>query len=105
MPASLGQGDKSYARAASESRAWHHVGAMPPFGTLYDLNVYVDRPLTEDNGIVSQMGAHREAINMRYRTLRPSSRQRWRSSIGLGLALLMAVDQSLASQASRGRAP
>lgn len=42
------------------------VGAMPPFGILYGLPVYVDRALTEDEEIVFQAGTHSEAIRMRY---------------------------------------
>jgi Ala-tRNA(Pro) deacylase len=42
------------------------VGAMPPFGNLYGLDVYVDRSLTEDDRIVFQAGTHSEAIRMRY---------------------------------------
>ncbi len=42
------------------------IGAMPPFGNLYGLEVYVDRSLTEDEEIVFQAGTYREAIRMRY---------------------------------------
>lgn len=42
------------------------VGAMPPFGNLYGLDVYVDRSLIEDDRIVFQAGTHSEAIRMRY---------------------------------------
>jgi len=42
------------------------VGAMPPFGNLYGLDVYVDRSLTEDEEIVFQAGTHHDAIRMRY---------------------------------------
>jgi Ala-tRNA(Pro) deacylase len=42
------------------------VGAMPPFGTLYGLPVYVDHSLTKDEEIVFQAGNHSEAIRMRY---------------------------------------
>ena len=42
------------------------VGAMPPFGNLYGLEVYVDRSLAEDEDIVFQAGTHVEAIRMRY---------------------------------------
>jgi Ala-tRNA(Pro) deacylase len=42
------------------------VGAMPPFGNLYGLDVYADRSLTEDEQIVFQAGNHSEAIRMRY---------------------------------------
>ncbi|GJL54019.1 MAG: deacylase [Nitrospirales bacterium] len=41
-------------------------GAMPPFGNLYGLDVYVDRSLTEDEEIVFQAGTRHEAIRMRY---------------------------------------
>lgn len=42
------------------------LGAMPPFGTLYGIPVYVDQSLTEDDEIVFQAGNHSEAIRMRY---------------------------------------
>jgi Ala-tRNA(Pro) deacylase len=42
------------------------VGAMPPFGNLYGLDVYVDRSLTEDDEIVFQAGTHTDTIRMRY---------------------------------------
>ena len=42
------------------------LGAMPPFGILYGLPVYVDQSLTEDEHIVFQAGTHSEAIRMRY---------------------------------------
>lgn len=41
------------------------IGAMPPFGNLYGLPVYVARPLTEDEEIVFNAGTHREAIRMK----------------------------------------
>ena len=42
------------------------LGAMPPFGHLYGLPVYVDQSLVEDEEIVFQAGTHSEAIRMRY---------------------------------------
>ena len=42
------------------------LGAMPPFGNLYGLPVYVDQSLTEDETIVFQAGTHSDAIRMRY---------------------------------------
>lgn len=42
------------------------LGAMPPFGNLKRLPVYVDRSLTEDEEIVFQAGTHSDAIRMRY---------------------------------------
>ena len=42
------------------------LGAMPPFGNLYRLPVYVDRSLAEDEEIIFQAGTHSDAIRMRY---------------------------------------
>jgi Ala-tRNA(Pro) deacylase len=42
------------------------LGAMPPFGNLYGLPVYVDQSLTEDEEFVFQAGTHSEAIRIRY---------------------------------------
>ncbi|HHT9127019.1 MAG TPA: aminoacyl-tRNA deacylase [Candidatus Brocadiia bacterium] len=42
------------------------VGAMPPFGNLYNLDVYVDKSLTEDREIVFNAGTHVDTVNMNY---------------------------------------
>jgi osmotically-inducible protein OsmY/prolyl-tRNA editing enzyme YbaK/EbsC (Cys-tRNA(Pro) deacylase) len=42
------------------------LGAMPPFGNLYDLPVYVDATLTEQPSIVFQAGTHTETMRIRY---------------------------------------
>jgi Ala-tRNA(Pro) deacylase len=42
------------------------VGAMPPFGPLYGLRVYVDASLMEDETIRFQAGTHCDTICMRY---------------------------------------
>lgn len=42
------------------------VGAMPPFGNLYNVSVYVDRSLTEDSEIVFQAGTHTETMKVRF---------------------------------------
>jgi Ala-tRNA(Pro) deacylase len=42
------------------------LGAMPPFGNLYDLPVFVAQPLTEDEEIVFNGGAFDAALRMRY---------------------------------------
>ena len=42
------------------------LGAMPPFGILYGLPVFVDNSLTEDAEITFHAGTHSEAIRMRY---------------------------------------
>ena len=43
------------------------VGAMPPFGNLYDMDVYVAESLTEDDKIAFNGGSHSEVIQMDYR--------------------------------------
>ena len=43
------------------------VGAMPPFGNLYDMDVYVAESLTEDQKIAFNSGSHLEIIQMDYR--------------------------------------
>jgi Ala-tRNA(Pro) deacylase len=42
------------------------VGAMPPFGNLYDMDVYVSKLLAEDEEIVFNAGSHIELIRMSY---------------------------------------
>jgi Ala-tRNA(Pro) deacylase len=41
-------------------------GAMPPFGNLYGMDVYVARSLTEDTDIAFNAGSHTELIKMAY---------------------------------------
>jgi len=43
------------------------VGAMPPFGNLYGLRVYVDRKLAEDDEIAFNAGNHKELVRMAYK--------------------------------------
>ena len=43
------------------------VGAMPPFGNLYGLEVVVDQSLAEDEKIIFQAGTHLGAMKLRYR--------------------------------------
>lgn len=42
------------------------IGAMPVFGNLYGLPVYVDISLTEDETIVFPVGTHTESIRVPY---------------------------------------
>jgi Ala-tRNA(Pro) deacylase len=42
------------------------LGAMPPFGNLYDMPVYVDESLTEDERIAFNACSHTELIQMEY---------------------------------------
>jgi len=43
------------------------IGAMPPFGNLYNLPTYVDKHLAEQDYIVFEAGTHTDAIKMSYR--------------------------------------
>lgn len=42
------------------------VGAMPPFGNLYDVPVYADRTLVEDETIVFRAGTHTDTMSVSY---------------------------------------
>jgi Ala-tRNA(Pro) deacylase len=42
------------------------TGAMPPFGNLYDVPVYVDQSLAEESDIVFRIGTHRETMKVAY---------------------------------------
>jgi Ala-tRNA(Pro) deacylase len=41
-------------------------GAMPPFGNLYDMDVYVDETLAQDEHIAFNAGSHTELIQLDY---------------------------------------
>jgi Ala-tRNA(Pro) deacylase len=43
------------------------VGAMPPFGNLYDMDVYVADSLTEDEEIAFNAGSRTELVRLAYR--------------------------------------
>lgn len=43
------------------------VGAMPPFGNLYGLEVYVAQSITDDEEIAFNSCKHNELIRMRYK--------------------------------------
>ncbi|MCX7429040.1 MAG: YbaK/EbsC family protein [Planctomycetia bacterium] len=42
------------------------LGAMPPFGNLFDMDVYVSESLTLDDEIAFNAGSHTELIRMEY---------------------------------------
>lgn len=42
-------------------------GAMPPFGNLYDMDVYVAESLTKDEQISFNAGSHSELIRLAYK--------------------------------------
>jgi Ala-tRNA(Pro) deacylase len=43
------------------------VGAMPPFGNLFNMEVLVDPKLAEDEEIAFNAGTHTEVVKMNYR--------------------------------------
>lgn len=58
-------------RLATEAEFSQHfddcqVGAMPPFGNLYELPVYVDRALSEHDEIVFRVGTYTETMKVAY---------------------------------------
>ncbi len=42
------------------------VGAMPPFGNLYDMPVYADASLAADKEIAFNAGSHKELVRLAY---------------------------------------
>ena len=42
------------------------AGAMPPFGNLYDVAVYADEGLAEDEEIAFNAGSHKELVRLAY---------------------------------------
>ena len=43
------------------------IGAMPPFGNLYGMDIFVSRTLTEDKEIAFNAGSHYELIRLTYK--------------------------------------
>jgi Ala-tRNA(Pro) deacylase len=43
------------------------LGAMPPFGNLWDIPVYVDSTLSGDHKITFNAGSHRDVVQMSYK--------------------------------------
>ncbi|MBZ5682762.1 MAG: YbaK/EbsC family protein [Acidobacteriia bacterium] len=42
------------------------IGAMPPFGNLYEMAVYVDESLAKDKDIAFNAGSHNELLQVSY---------------------------------------
>lgn len=60
-----------HVRLASENRFKNHfpdceIGAMPPFGNLYGMKVYVAESLGENEEIAFNAGSHEEIIKLSY---------------------------------------
>jgi len=43
------------------------AGAMPPFGNLYDMKVFVDKTLSDDEEIAFNACSHSELIQLKYK--------------------------------------
>lgn len=43
------------------------IGAMPPFGNLYGMIVYVDKALAQDEEIAFNAGSHTELVKLKFR--------------------------------------
>lgn len=43
------------------------IGAMPPFGNLYDMEVFVSEALVEDEDIAFNAGSHTELMKLSYK--------------------------------------
>lgn len=43
------------------------VGAMPPFGNLYEIPVYLNKDLAEEEDILFKVGTHTEVMKIAYR--------------------------------------
>jgi Ala-tRNA(Pro) deacylase len=46
------------------------LGAMPPFGNLFDMPVYVDRAVADNAAIAFSAGTHRDVIHMSFADFR-----------------------------------
>ena len=66
--ASLGAKKASLAREEDFAHLFPDcaTGAMPPFGNLYDVPVYLDRTLAEEANIVFRVGTHRHTMRVAY---------------------------------------
>ena len=43
-----------------------HIGAMPPFGNLYGMEVFAEEDLSQDEEIAFNAGSHTELIKLKY---------------------------------------
>ena len=44
-----------------------HIGAMPPFGNLYGMEVFAEEDLSQDEEIAFNAGSHTELIKLKYK--------------------------------------
>ena len=67
--ASLGSGEVRLATEDEFFTKFPHceIGAMPPFGNLFGLPVYVDPAVTKDESIYFNAGNHVQTVRIRYK--------------------------------------
>ena len=46
-----------------------NIGSVPPFGNLFDLKVYFDKSVLENDIVVFNAGAHTKSIKMKSKDL------------------------------------
>ena len=65
---SLGAGDVDLASESEFKDSFPdcETGAMPPFGNLYGMNVFVSQTLREDDEIAFNAGTHSELVRLPY---------------------------------------
>ena len=63
-----GAGDAEIASEAEFEKLFPdcELGAMPPFGNLYDMPVFAAKELTEDDEIAFNAGTHSELVQLAY---------------------------------------
>jgi Ala-tRNA(Pro) deacylase len=68
VSAALGAKDVSLAHESEFGSLFPEceVGAMPPFGNLYGVPVYVDKELAQDETIVCPDGTHTDTLSLKY---------------------------------------
>lgn len=60
----------AHLRLATETEIAHlfpdmELGAMPPFGNLYDMPVYLDRSLADEEMISFNAGTHKDVVHLK----------------------------------------
>jgi len=53
------------------------IGAMPPFGNLYGMDVYIEPSLAKDKEIAFNAGNHRELIKMSFKDFDKLVKPKW----------------------------
>ena len=79
------------------------LGAMPPFGSLYNLPTYVDQELITAENIVINAGTHAEAIRVRYSDFNRLARPRV-GSFAVAPAVEVAAKKKAATAKARKKA-